>query len=165
MQSVGEKIVQLSQADDEPLWPPAFGAWIKIGVVYQRTHRHLAALLRPLDLTVPQFDALANLYVGDGISQQELARRMLVTKGNVSSLVDKLTERGLTKRETDPSDRRANRVRLTRSGRNLAKRALVVQRDLVADMMGALSPKEQERLRKLLTRVVAQLEEGDPKHG
>ena len=69
------------QPAEQPLWPPGFGAWIKIGVVYQRTSARLASLLRPLKLTVAQFDALANLYVQDSISQQMLAQRLLVTKG------------------------------------------------------------------------------------
>ena len=146
-------------SDLQPLWPAGFGAWIKVGVVYQRTYRILAERLKALELTVAQFDALANLYVGDGIRQQELAARLLVTKGNVTGLVNRLVEHGWVERRADPEDGRAHRVLLTRSGRKLAKRALVIQRDLVDEMMGTLTQQQREQLRstldQLAKRVVA----------
>lgn len=141
------------------LFSPGFGAWIKIGVVYQRTSRVFAKLLRPLDLTVAQFDALANLYVEAGISQGELASRLLVTKGNMTGLLSRLEERGLVAREPDPEDGRAHRLRLTPAGRRLAKRGLVVQKNLVDAMMGALAPKEREELRVLLTKLATQIDQ------
>jgi DNA-binding MarR family transcriptional regulator len=144
-------------AQDEELWPRGFGAWIKVGVVYQRTHQRLAGLLRPLDITVAQFDALANLFVKDGASQQELATQLLVTKGNVTGLVTRLEERGLVERRADPDDRRTNRLFLTRDGRRIAQRALVIQRDLVESMMRALNAGERETLRALLDRLVERL--------
>lgn len=144
--------------DDEALWPPGFRAWIKLALCYQRGSRLLSSLLRPLGLTVPQFDALANLYVGDGITQQQLARRLLVTKGNVTGLLDRLAERGLVERRADPTDRRANRIALTEQGRALAQRSLEVQHALVAELMGVLDADEQEQLRLLLARIVTQLE-------
>jgi DNA-binding MarR family transcriptional regulator len=135
------------------LWPAGFAGWIRVGVVYARTSHHMAELLKPLDLTVAQFDALAHLFVEDGITQQELAERLLVTKGNVTGLVNRLALRGLAERREDPEDRRANRIVLTRSGRSLAKRALTTQAALVRDMMGRLSAREQTALAQLLGRL------------
>ncbi|MEM1032603.1 MAG: MarR family transcriptional regulator [Myxococcota bacterium] len=145
-------------ADDErtaedDLWPTAFGAWIKVGVVYQKTSRHLASRLRPLDLTVAQFDALANLYNDTGLTQQELARRLLVTKGNMTGLVGRLVERGWVRKRVDPRDGRAVRLALTSPGRKRTKKALLVQRELIGEMMHALRPGDVERLRAQLTRV------------
>lgn len=142
----------------ETLWPPGFAAWIKVGVFYQKSSRYLASLLRPLDLTVAQFDALANLYVGDGITQQELAEHLLVTKGNVTGLINRLSDRGLVERRNHPSDRRANTVFLTSKGRAVAKQALEVQRHVIDDTMGALSQADREQLRGLISRVVAQVD-------
>lgn len=150
--------VRGAEAPAPGLFSPGFGAWIKVGVVYQKTSRKLARLLRPLALTVAQFDALANLYVGDGISQGELASRLLVTKGNMTGLLGRLEERGLVTREPDPDDGRVHRLRLTPSGRRLAKRALVVQKELVDATMGGLSPSERETLRRLLARVASEVD-------
>lgn len=142
----------------DPLWPPAFGAWIKVGVLYQRTSQYLATRLRPLGLTVAQFDALANLYVGDDIAQNELAARLLVTKGNMTGLVRRLVDHGWVSRTPDPYDGRIQRLRLTSEGRELAVAALLVQRTLVEEMMGDLTRAERESLRSLLARCIERVE-------
>jgi DNA-binding MarR family transcriptional regulator len=118
----------------------------------------LGKRLQPLGLTVAQFDALANLYVHDGISQQELAHSLLVTKGNVTGLVNRLSEAGLVERRNDPSDRRTNKLVLTRSGKRLAAKALEVQRGLVQEMLGELPMAERESLRSLLDQVIASID-------
>src|SRR5262245_3977337 len=115
----------------EPLWPPGFSAWIKVAVCYQKGHQRFGVMLRPLGLTVAQFDALANLYSTDGMSQQELAEKLLVTKGNVTGLVNRLADRGLVERRSHPVDRRTNRICLTASGRSLARNGLIIQRSLI----------------------------------
>ena len=131
-------------------------------MVYQRTSARLASLLRPLKLTVAQFDALANLYVQDSISQQQLAQRLLVTKGNVSGLVDRLAARKLVARKPDPADGRRNLIRLTKSGQRLAHKALQVQRRLVDEMMEPLSRDERQLLRDMLERLISGLDEERP---
>jgi DNA-binding MarR family transcriptional regulator len=140
------------------LWPGAFGAWIKVAVIYQRGSRRFAAMLRPIELTVAQFDALANLYVEDGVTQNQLAERLLVTKGNVTGLMNRLSDHGLVQRSTDPVDRRANRIHLTAEGRSRAKQGLILQRRLIDEMMGGLDTGERQSLRDLLSRVVDRLE-------
>ncbi|MEM9694763.1 MAG: MarR family transcriptional regulator, partial [Myxococcota bacterium] len=117
-------------ASDEVLWPAGFAAFIKLGVLYQKASRCLARDLRGINLTVAQFDALANLYQHDGVPQNELARRLLVTKGNMTGLVRRLEERDLLERRPDPQDARVHQLYLTEEGRAVAKNALVLQRDL-----------------------------------
>ena len=150
--------MRASPIEPEHLWPPAFGAWIKIAVCYEKGHRRFGAMLRPLALTVAQFDALANLYSSDGMSQQELAEKLLVTKGNVTGLVNRLAERGLVERKAHPVDRRTNRLVLTASGRTLARNGLIIQRSLIEEMLGGLSAPEQESLRDYLGRIIARLD-------
>lgn len=154
--------VQPDVREGTAFWPAGFSGWIRIGIVYARTTRHLATQLRPFDLTVAQFDALAHLYVEDGITQQQLAERLVVTKGNVTGLVNRLAKRKLVERHDDPDDRRANRVVLTRAGRAVAKKALAMQAELVEEMMARLTASEQKRLAKYLGRLAQHFEEPAP---
>ncbi len=140
------------------LWPSGFGSWIRVGLIYAETSSRLATLMRPLDLTVAQFDALAHLYVEDGISQQQLAERLLVTKGNVTGLINRLASRELVQRHGDPTDRRTKRIKLTRTGRALAKKALRKQAQLVDAMMGRLTARELKTLSGLLGRLASHFE-------
>lgn len=69
------------------------------------------------DVTLPQFDVLAQLQrEPDGLRLGELSQRLMVTKGNLTGLVDTLVEAGFVTREAVPGDRRVQNVRLTRGG-------------------------------------------------
>ncbi len=85
--------------------------------VQTRWERRMAERLADYGMTLPQFDVLATLWHGEGITQQELAVRLLVSKGNVVGLIDRLCAAGLIERRADPVDRRANRLHLTDEGR------------------------------------------------
>ena len=79
--------------------------------------------LRALGLSVPQCDVLTTLSETEGVSQQELASRLYVTKGNISSLLDRLAAAGLVERRTLDGDRRSHAIHLTPEGRALRSRA------------------------------------------
>lgn len=139
--------------------PPGFGAWLAIALVYQRHHRLLSARLKPLEVSVPQLDVLANLYGSEGLQQTELADRLLVTKANVTGLVARLLERGWVERTPDPSDGRAHRVALTRAGRRVAQRALEARGTLIEEVFSTLSSAQREALTDLANTVGAHLDE------
>jgi DNA-binding MarR family transcriptional regulator len=73
---------------------------------------------RSIDLTVPQFRALAFVNRNEGSSLWEVAHHMGLTPPSTSRLVDGLITRGLMARNDDPADRR--RVQLTVTGPGLA---------------------------------------------
>ncbi|MBI3926941.1 MAG: MarR family transcriptional regulator [Armatimonadetes bacterium] len=140
--------------------PAGFTTWLQVVRCYQKASRRLSLRLRPLDITLAQLDVLANLHArgGGGVTQQELAQRLLVTKGNVSGLLDRMVVRGLVERRTDPSDRRSNQIFLTPGGKRLAARAVAIQREFVKEMLETLTPDEQGVLAGMLERVEERLE-------
>jgi DNA-binding MarR family transcriptional regulator len=77
-------------------------------------------LRKNFNVTLPQFDLLAQLQrEPDGLRLGELSRRLMVTNGNVTGLVDKLVQEGFIQREPAPDDRRAQIVRMTKAGASL----------------------------------------------
>ncbi len=104
-------------------------------------------------LTLPQFDVLATLWHGEGITQQELAERLLVTKGNVVGLIDRVSAAGWVERRPDPEDRRANRLYLTDAGRKLLAKAWPSQIALHRKVFGTLTQAELTLMHELLTRL------------
>jgi DNA-binding MarR family transcriptional regulator len=83
-------------------------------------------LREEFDVTLPRFDLLSQLYrEPEGLRLGELSRRLMVTNGNLTGLVDRLVEEGLVIRETVTEDRRAILVRLSKRGeRSFAKMAV-----------------------------------------
>ena len=75
---------------------------------------------------------LTTLTEREGLSQQELAARLYVTKGNISGLIDRLVANGLVERRALAGDRRSHAIHLTPAGRELAKRGIEAQKDFVS---------------------------------
>jgi DNA-binding MarR family transcriptional regulator len=120
-----------------------------------RLERCLSVGLSARGITLAQYDVLMTLCHGDGISQQELAERLLVTKANVVGLIDRVSAAGWVERRPDPEDRRCNRIYLTDAGRELAREAQPHQRALVKKIFGGLTEAELQQMHALLGRLVS----------
>ena len=79
---------------------------------------------------------------------------MLVTKGNVTQLLDGLEQDGLIERRRDG---RAKRIYLTDRGRDLRQRAVTAQEEAIAAEFSVLDQQEQRQLIALLRRVERRL--------
>lgn len=140
--------ISLDQASD-----PTLQTWLALWRVCQKVQRELDGVLNDAGLTLAQFDVLANLGMSEGITQQELAERLLVTKGNVCGVLDRMESAGLVERRPDPKDRRANRLYLTRPGRSALHDAFPAHLGVIQRCFEALSPAERRTLHNLMTRL------------
>ena len=103
--------------------------------------------------TMPRFDLLANLEREDGQTLASLSRRMLVTAGNLTGLVDRAERDGVVQRRADPKDRRLSRVFLTPRGRALVTSLLPGHAGHIAELVSGLDPAERRELRRLLGKL------------
>ena len=107
-------------------------------------------------------DILANVYRYPGISQQDLADKLLVGRSNLSMLIPQLEQRGLIERRTDDDDRRVLRLTLTAKGETLTEDALAIQTEVIDRSMAASSVDECNRVGDVMRRMVEQLTAGGP---
>ena len=135
------------------------GAWLAMARCHAKVEGLLATSVRELDLTLAQHDTLMNLRHEDGLSQQALAERLLVTKGNLTGMLGRMEERGWLERRRDPSDARVKRVCLTAAGRALAERAYERQRELIEAMVEPHDDTSMQLFRVLLGRLEERLDE------
>jgi DNA-binding MarR family transcriptional regulator len=133
--------------------------WLQLVRTYLRMERCLERLLEERGLSLPQFDILATLAMGEGITQQELAQRMLVTKGNICGMIDRMETNGWVERRPDKQDRRANRLFLMPAGRKQLARSFPDQHAAVQEMMSALRPEELQTLYEFLDRLEENIED------
>lgn len=124
--------------------------WFRFMRLHQRMLMKMTARVRALGLSIPQFDLLSTLTEREGISQNELAERLYVTKGNVSGLVDRLVQAGLVERRAIAGDRRSYAMHLTPEGRRLAEEGIKTQRDFVAQTLGKLPEGDLAELDRLV---------------
>ncbi len=124
--------------------------WFRFIRLNRRATNAVATELKELGLSIPQFDLLSTLTEREGMSQQELAERLYVTKGNVSGLLDRMVEAGLVERRSIPGDRRSNALYLTPKGRDLANRGIAAQRAYVMRTLGTLPAQDLAELERIV---------------
>jgi DNA-binding MarR family transcriptional regulator len=121
----------------------------------------LGQRLREVGLSIPQFDCLSTLTEQDGVTQQQLAERLYVTKGNVSGLVNRLAEQGLVKRSPIAGDKRSYAVSLTLKGRSLAEKGMAAHQAYVLATLGRMTSGERDLFGDLLVRLRERVREED----
>jgi DNA-binding MarR family transcriptional regulator len=129
---------------------PSVLGWLRLLRVGSKVERALDEHMRLFGLSNAQFDVLAHVGTAEGITQRELADSLLVTKGNVAQLLDRMEARGLILRRREG---RTNRLFLTDEGRRLFAEAVPAHEALVDERLSALSRKEQRRLHELLRKL------------
>lgn len=142
---------------------PAHRSDVLLRLHLARVHDRLVQaeqeVLRRLELTPAQFDVLAQVASHPGLCQQALAGHLLVTKGNVCGLLDRMEAAGWVERRPDPDDRRAHRLFLTERGSSLIRRAAPEMEALFVDLFSGLKAQERKQLAGLLGRLDRSLEE------
>lgn len=135
--------------------------WFRVIRLHRRAVNTVASELKALGLSIPQFDLLSTLTEREGLSQQELAERLYVTKGNVSGLLDRMVEADLVERRSIPGDRRSNALYLTTKGRDLAEKGIAAQRAYVQRTLGSLPEQDLADLERIVLswRELARVEE------
>jgi len=105
-------------------------------------------------ITLPRFDLLSQLdRAGDGLTMGELSRRLMVTNGNVTGLIDRLVTEGLVARQPSQHDRRAQMVSLTPAGKQAFDAMIPKHQDFIAGRLEGLSRNELVDLHRLLGKL------------
>ena len=81
--------------------------------------RFFHARLKPYNISYGQFPFLMALYREDGVNQETIAKRLLFNKATIARAIDKLEREGYVHRTQDEYDGQANRIFLTRKGREI----------------------------------------------
>lgn len=123
--------------------------WMRLARVYHKIDKRSADAFRLAGLSSAQFDVLAQVGAAEGCSQQELADRLLVTKGNVTQLLDRMESRGWIERRPAKHGR-GNLLFLTEAGRTLRDTVLPEQEARIAALFSSLNAQEQQHLARLL---------------
>ncbi len=123
-------------------------------------------LREQFDTTLPRFDLLAQLErVEDGLLLGELSRRMMVSNGNVTGLVERLVQAGLIERNVSEADRRAVRVRLTDKGREVFAEMAAAHAEWIGELFAGVSEAEQKALWSRLGTLKASVLKGSRPRG
>jgi DNA-binding MarR family transcriptional regulator len=139
-------IVDMGQTEDAPL-----GYLLhRVGAALRP---ELAAVLRPLGLTLPEFVCLRILSMSPGSSSAELARNSNVTPQAMNTVLRKLETIGAVERPASVSSGRALPATLTTQGRGVLKRAEAAVRVADARILSKLTSAQQRDFKRMLEQL------------
>jgi DNA-binding MarR family transcriptional regulator len=136
---------------------PRFKNWVALVRAHNAVERALSKALQPLDLKTAHLDILLNLFRFPGLSQHDLARKLLVGRSNMSMLLPQMEKRGLLTRTSDAKDKRVLRLALTDPGLDLTRRAIDIHVALIEKVMGASSEADCDLVGETMLKVVDML--------
>ncbi|HUE96053.1 MAG TPA: MarR family transcriptional regulator, partial [Longimicrobiaceae bacterium] len=136
---------------------PAQDRALKLWVVLNRARESLAAHLHEdaarHDLTLTEFGILEVLYHKGPMLLGEVQRRILVSSGGVTYLIDRLVSKGLVERRACPEDRRARYAALTGEGEAVIREIFPEHAERIEELLAVLGPDEQAEAIALLRRL------------
>lgn len=169
----GEKVVRLPlDAETKALEAPhdhkqELRLWLRLLTCTTLVETEIRRRLRDgFDTTLPRFDLLAQLErAPEGMTLGEVSRRMMVSNGNITGLVERLVESGHLARWPLPTDRRVQVIALTEAGREEFARMAAAHEAWIAQMFEGLKPSEVDLLLELLRKLKLSFHAGQAEGG
>ncbi len=131
----------------------ALDLWIKLARAFNTLNKLSAKDISSHGVTQPQFAVLECLGHLGPLSLGELSKKMLVSGGNMTVVVDNLEKQRYVERIHDLKDRRTIYVRLTENGLQWFNDNFVLHANRIAQLMSVLNEKEQKQLSRLLKKL------------
>lgn len=141
--------------------------WLRIVACTQMVEQEIRVMLREkFSMTLPRFELLAALdRVPDGLTMGELSRWLMVTKGNITGIAERLSEDGYIKRQPTPTDRRSFVVTLTPKGRKLFKEMESEYEHFLDEIFAEVTIDDFDSFTGVLARVKEAIETLRERHG
>ena len=161
--TVRKKVAAESLSKDRALSKERVRLWLKILKTQSAIEQQIRNSLRnEFDTTLPRFDVMSALdRFPQGLRMTEISGLLKVSNGNVTGIVERLTQDGLALRIAMPNDRRVQRVKLTRKGKAAFKKMATAHEKWLDEILEQVSSTQLQSLNGLLDKVGSHLHNVD----
>jgi len=148
-------------AKEKPMTDPVSKEHLRLWIRVLKTTRLVEAELRErlrlqFQTTLPRFDVMSALYRADGgLKMSQLSRRLMVSNGNVTGIVDRLSEDGFLLRQAVPGDKRAALVKLTPKGFAEFEAQAAAHEAWITELLGGIDGPSSTSVAELLNTAIS----------
>lgn len=139
----------------------ALRLWIALARAHNAVLAHATDDVARHDLTLAEFGIVEALYHKGPMILGDLQRRILVSSGGITYLVDRLEKRGLVERRPAPGDRRARLAALTEAGRALVAGIFPAHAARIESAVAGLGAEDKRIAVRLLRQLAKGASEAD----
>ena len=123
-------------------------------------NRRLAPVLEKSNVTPQQWATLAVIAAEEApMTSVAVARRLAVSKQNMTGMMTRLEQLGLIERAEDPQDLRSAKVRLTRRGRSIIEKFTPAYESWRESLGGEVGSRDLQTLERAINRLIERLEQ------
>ncbi len=131
----------------------ALRLWVVLSRAHSSITAHASADAASHGLTMAEFGVLEALYHRGPMLLGEVQRKILVSSGGITFLVDRLAGKGLVERRASSKDRRARYAALTQRGEQLISSIFPLHASAIERAVSGLTREEQLHVTTLLRRL------------
>jgi MarR family 2-MHQ and catechol resistance regulon transcriptional repressor len=128
----------------------ALKLWVVLARAYAAVSERAARDVARHGLTLAEFAVMEALYHKGQLLLGEVQKKILVSSGGVTYLVDRLEQRGLVERRLCVEDRRARYAALTPAGQEFMSRIFPEHAECIAEVASALTLEERQQVTRML---------------
>ncbi len=124
-----------------------------ISIFYRIGSSYLSRKYETYQIGFGQYQFLIMLYLEDGLSQDELTKRVYVDKATTARAINKLKENGYVTVIVDRKDKRKHQVYLTEKSLALKEELLAIALEWENKLLHSLTPEEQTTMFQLFQKI------------
>jgi MarR family 2-MHQ and catechol resistance regulon transcriptional repressor len=133
--------------------------WVALARAFALLEERAAEDVARHGLTLAEFGILEALYHKGPMPLSQVQRKILVSSGGITYLVDRLEQQELVRRKPSPDDRRVRLVELTDKGQRFIARAFAEHAEVMSGILSGLDSREQRLATSLLAKLGRHVEE------
>jgi MarR family 2-MHQ and catechol resistance regulon transcriptional repressor len=141
---------QIASALSDPPTATALKLWVVLNRAVEAIRLHAKADIARHDLSEGEFAILETLYHKGRLTLGDVQKKVLVTSGGTTFLVDKLQKRGLVRRAPCETDRRSTWAELTPAGHTLVTKIFPAHAEVIRRALSGLGLADQRKVTALL---------------
>lgn len=128
---------------------------LDLALTYDALHQIAARYMADFGLSKSTYNILMLLRNGpkEGMQLHDLGEMLIVSRANITGLIDSLEDRGWVRRLVDETDRRVRYAQITRMGERLLDEFAPVHFRNLCILMQGLSSEEKDALANLLGKM------------
>lgn len=112
------------------------------------------SLFKEYNISEPKFSVLLLLSnEKNGMALSDIGERLLVSRANITGLIDRMEKEELVEKRGNPLDKRSIKAHLTKKGRELFEEIRSPHMEFSEKMTAGLDEDEKEELNRLLEKI------------
>lgn len=127
-----------------------------IAAAHKKAYQYATVKLKTCDIEVGQFFFLRYIMKNQGISQEEVAKKMYLDKTTISKGVNILVKKGYVRKKANPKDKREYLLFTTKKANQMSELLDDIHKEINEYLVKDLNEEEIETLRNLLNKIVNQ---------